>query len=219
VPFVANTYSSLAGLPNPLRTKVELLKLAVLIGWIAVGEWESWDRVEFPPAPVLRRFGINSFSEILQETKSDSQAILSFRPQASTRKGKVEDSKKPKPPSHQLTYLNLSPEFFDFLGEMVSSMGIGLKECQADAVELDEKVLVNCVWSPPYGLLARIRPHSTDETMLIVTDATDLETYGRFGRVLPLPASYGALRLACDELAQDLQSKIPIQTISSEALT
>ena len=212
--YVSSPYGSLATLPEPLRTKAELLKLAILIGKIAVGEWESWDRLEFPPAPVLKRLGIESLSQVIQDTRSDSQEIVNFRPKPSTPKGKNGESKKAAAHA-QLTYCNLSPEPVDFLGEIVSSMGIALKICEPDAIEPDEKILVNCIWNPPYLLAARVRPRSGDGALLIVTDESHSETYARLGQVLSLPMSYGSLRSACQRMSHDLRPGVPLAAILS----
>lgn len=204
--YVSQAYSALAGLAEPLRTKAELLKLALLLGGFATGEWESWDQIEFPPAQVLRRLAIESFSEIIREARSDSQEIITFRPKASVPKGKSEDFKKAKRSSCELAYCNLSPEPFDFLAEVIASTSITLRAKETDALQPDEKVLVNCIWSPPHTLAARLSPRHAAGAALIVTDATHLEPYGRFGRVLSLPTSYGAIRSACEQMAHAVET-------------
>ena len=47
--FSLDDYSSIARLLEPMRTKAELVKVAILLGRLAVGRWESWDFVRFPP--------------------------------------------------------------------------------------------------------------------------------------------------------------------------
>ena len=181
LPYLSHDYFSLDALPEPLRTKVELLKLAVLIGAIAVGEWESWDRLEFAPATVLRRLAIDSLSTLIQGTAADLREIVNFRPKPSAPNAKGNSSKRARPPSAQLAYCNLSPEPVDFLGEVIQSMGIALKKCETDAIGPDEKVAVNCIWTPPYRLAARVSTRNSDGAMLIVTDDSHAETCRRFG--------------------------------------
>ena len=50
-----------------------------------------------------------------------------------------------------------------------------------------------------------------DEHVVIVTDAEHLEPYERFGQVLSLPGSYGALRRACEEVAQTFPKMAPVE--------
>lgn len=201
---VTQDYLALARLPEPLRTKVELVKLAILVGRIAVGPWEPWDRVEFPPEPMLRRLGILSFSHVTEVTRSNTEAIVNFRSAFSsqTQTKKARNPASPASPAPAMAYCNLSPEPFDFLAEIVGAMGIELMEDEADWQTSGEKVLVNCTWVPPYRLAARTNTRFEDAVKWIVTDAENLDPYGRFGRVLSLPASYAALRSACQEIAR-----------------
>ena len=202
--YVGNGYLSLREAPEPLRTKVELVKLAGLIGRIAVGQWEPWDRVELPPESVLERLGIDSFSEIIEQTRSDSEAIAAMR---SAPKKSTESRNGPKQPSHRLNYYNLSPAPFDFLAEIIPSMGIGLKACDTDVVNSEENFLINGIRTSPHRLSALINLRFSTGEKVIVTDADNVELYTRFGRVLSLPGSYGALRSACQDIAQDLRPK------------
>ncbi len=52
---LADSYYQLEQVQEPLRTKTELVKIAVLLGNLAVGGWEPWQLVEIPPVPVLAR--------------------------------------------------------------------------------------------------------------------------------------------------------------------
>ena len=61
------TFSATARFAEPDVFEVELVKLAVLLGWIAVGPWESWDTVELHPRPCSSDFGIADSSEILRQ--------------------------------------------------------------------------------------------------------------------------------------------------------
>ena len=118
---------------------------------------------------------------------------------------------------NELTYCNLSPEPVDFLGEIIPSMGISLKASEADAIGPDEKVVVNCIWTPPHRLESRIAPRSSDGAMLIITEENHAEAYRRFGRVLSLPASYGSLRSACEEMAQHLDADVFSPAVPAQA--
>ncbi len=75
----SRTYNSIAALGEPLSTRVKLLKIAILIAEISVGKWESWDRIELPPAQLLTRLGIGSIGEIIEKTKKDSEELIRFR--------------------------------------------------------------------------------------------------------------------------------------------
>ena len=76
--FLADGYVSLSRLPDSLRTKVELLKVAVLAGRLAVGSWEPWDQVDFPAETVLQRLRIRSLGRIIEQTRQDAEQIANY---------------------------------------------------------------------------------------------------------------------------------------------
>lgn len=194
---VTDTYESLAKLPEPLRTKTELVKLAVLLGRIAVGYWEPWDRIEIPPGPILKRLNLDSLDAILAQVRIDSQQIVALSAQARS----VTERKPQERTLLPVPYCNLSPEPFDFVAEIVGSMGIPLKPCEPDALASGEPVLINCVWTPVYRLAAHVGLGPGGER-LVITDTNHLEPYSRFSNVVALPASCAALRSPCERLAK-----------------
>jgi len=198
--YISQEYFALATLPEPMRTKAELLKLAILIGWIAVGEWEPWDRIELPPGLILKRFGLESVAEILEETRSDYRQVVDFqacpsaRPASSSR-GTEGRSRK------SLRYRNLSPEPFDFLVEILPSLGVRAETGNEKQGMGGEGWLVNSVWTLPEETIARLPSGPEKNDTLMVTDAANVEQYDGVARVVSLPCSHAALRLACASIA------------------
>jgi HD-like signal output (HDOD) protein/FixJ family two-component response regulator len=210
--YVTDSYASLAALREPLRTKAELLKLAVLFGRIAVGRWELWDLVELPPATVLQRLNVKSFSDIVEQTRSDLEAIATMRMPGSAAKKHSQTPVRPQPPCSPIPYCNLSGRPFDFLAEIIPSTGTQLNVCDTDVFESEEKVIINCIWTPPHRLTAHVNGEFSKRTRLILTDAAQAELYSRFGRVVSLPGSYGDLREACQEIGQPVPGLSPGRT-------
>ncbi|GAA4453223.1 HDOD domain-containing protein [Novipirellula rosea] len=64
-----STYGELVSLNRANRDDAELVKIAVLIGWLAVGKWEAWDLVEIPPSSVFRHHCNTSLREIVSRTR------------------------------------------------------------------------------------------------------------------------------------------------------
>ncbi|WP_372715984.1 HDOD domain-containing protein [Novipirellula sp.] len=64
-----SNYSELVSLNRVDRDNAELVKIAVLIGWLAVGKWEPWDLVEIPPSSVFRHHCSTSLREIVNRTR------------------------------------------------------------------------------------------------------------------------------------------------------
>jgi len=207
VRYLAEPYLSLGRVPEPLRSRAELLKLAVFIGQIAVGDWEPWDEIELPPAPALRHLDIALLSELIQQTRSNTDAVASFRTQPPSPKAPVKNGADRDPPPRKLAYCNLSPEPFDFLAEIIPSTGVRLTPCTPDDLDPDQPALINCIWTAPHTLAARLRPVADQSWRLIVTDSDQVEPYGRRGRVVSLSAGYAALRAACRSLVQPARKK------------
>lgn len=204
-------YSSIARLAEPRRTKTEMVKLAVLVGGIAIGEWQPWDCLEFPPAAVLKRLGLSSFAKLIRETRSDAEQIVRFQCQAAARPS-VQGHEKPREPTHQIAYQNLSPEPFDFLAETVTTMGIRLATRGSDEFQSLGNVLFNCLGAAPERVKASIHACHARSERLIVADAEHAELYSRLGRVVAMPASYAALRTACLDAAQECAGTLAAAT-------
>jgi hypothetical protein len=199
--YSSQAYSCAATLNEPLATKVEMLKIAILIAEIAVGRWESWDKIEFPPGPLLDRLGIGAFTELIEKTRFDYRELIKFREANRQPWEKMQVTEEQDSAPCQIPYCNLSSEPFDFLDAILSSSGFELQKYNLDSSESDEAVIVNCIGAPPHRLVTRLKTTSGNPNMLIVTDAGQTENLSRFGRVFALPASYGSLLQACREIS------------------
>jgi len=202
LPYVTHRYAALNALREPLRTKAELLKLAILIGRLAIQKWEPWDAVDFPPEPMLKRLGIESLPELVKETKADSAAIVQFAPQPSRVKGNAAKVNESTEPSHELSYCNVSAGPFDFLAALLSSTGINLTPCDPDALDLASGVLVNSIATPATRLASLVNPRVNDGKRVILTDAENTDRFVPYGRVLQTPMAFGLLRSACAKIAR-----------------
>ncbi len=54
-----------ACLDESLRKKVALLKLSVLVGYLAVGQWESWDLLDLPGDDVTESLRVVAVSGVI----------------------------------------------------------------------------------------------------------------------------------------------------------
>jgi HD-like signal output (HDOD) protein/DNA-binding response OmpR family regulator len=196
-------YSSLLALGEPLRTKAALVKIAILTAQTVVGEWEPGDRIELPPAPLLNRLGIGSFSEIIENTRKHLDEIVSLQETAPIARNEKPQSAKSRRFAVPIAYCNLSSDPFDFLREILLQSGVALEDRPLDSIQPDEATIVNCIGCPVHRLVACLNSNSRDETMLIVTTPSQSENYSRFGQVLSLPTNYGSLQEACDQIASN----------------
>jgi HD-like signal output (HDOD) protein/CheY-like chemotaxis protein len=199
--YLCHDYALLARLSEPLRTKVELLKLAVLIGGIAMGPWEPWERLELPSASVLRRLEIAGFSTLINKTRTSAEKIISFRAQSWGAKKPAPPVATADPPPRELAYCSLASEPFDLLAEVLVGMGLTLRPCDGHALAVEKAVLVNCLGTPAQYAAASLRHASASGKRLIITDPAEMNAYATLGPAMALGGSYAALAAACRALA------------------
>ena len=198
---VVDDYIALAQLEEPIRTKAELLKISILMGQIAVGQWESWDRIELPPAGVIKRLNIGRPGPIVEQTRSDSQALIDFQAQ-SLHGGRSAPNVPISAPAAKLeiAYAHLAEEPFDFFGEILMTLGFELAEPPEDISQLRQSVVMNCLGIVPSRLSPRIVPQLRGR-VAFVTDHPDADSFRACGSIIPLPISLAALQQACTALA------------------
>jgi HD-like signal output (HDOD) protein/CheY-like chemotaxis protein len=198
---VADSFYQLEQVNEPLRTKAELVKTAVLIGQLAVGTWEPWRLVEVPPVPVLARLDLTGLEEILGQTQSDLQAaIASHRGQVAKRPPPAASPQRKPAPSAPIAYLRIGSTRFDFVQEIIRSIGIDLAECAQEDVEIHDKIII-CGLGVPASRLSEYLPECpAGQQRLIVTDAHRAADYEPLGTPLAVPASCEVIRSACCDL-------------------
>ena len=193
LPFelIVEDYSALAGVPEPVRTKAELVKLATFIGRIAVGRWAPWDLVEIPPAALLKRLRITAVTEIVQRTRRLVERLAEFQSKltASERAERLPQF------SMELGYCDLAGSDVNFVRMMLPPMGIKPVICfEDDLMEAEAPLLVNCIGIEPHRLAAQTQPAPQ---LVVLSDAEGAERYKNYGRTVVLPSSYSAFRGAC----------------------
>lgn len=192
VQHVMSDEASMKQLPDQLRLKTELVKLAAYIGECAVGQWEPWDQVEAPPTELLKRLGIVRVLDMIERTRTDVALLAKFRINAP-----VTDERPTTASGRELAYCDLTDGSYDLFSGMTPCMGIKLiKYAEADLNDLEENVLVNCLGSATQRFIARSRSR-LKRKLLIVSDSDRVEQYREYGQVIPLPASFSRLRAAC----------------------
>lgn len=189
-------YASVSTLLEPTRTKVELVKLAIFIGEIAVGIWEPWDAIVLPPSSLLDRLRIDSICTIVERTKAELPGIADVRIGT-----ELEAPNSPRQPSasRQLDYIDLSNEQSDFLAMILQAMGITLRPTKLEPGRIHESVLVNRIGAAPSPEIARMFSSTKCERIVFVRDANKMTNVGRLGVNLAVPCSYAALRSVCCE--------------------
>ena len=202
LPFVTQRYATLKTLQEPVRTKAELLKLAILIGRLVAQKWETWDSVELPSRQMVERLGIESFADLLERAKADSAAIIQFRPLATREDAGSGQANGSSGPSQELAYCSLSPEPFDFLAALLSSAGIKLTCCEPEDLELATNVVINCFGATSSRLSSLSNPHAGNARRTIVAGKENADSFASYGHVLQMPTAFSSLQSACTAIAE-----------------
>lgn len=197
--YLLEDFSATARFAEPMRSKVELVKLAVLLGWIAVGPWESWDTVEFASPAVFKRLRVADPSDVLQQVRSamSSLAIGSDAP-AFPKAGGPNQAKNPK--TREIRYHTLSTDAFDVLAALFEGMNLTIRTGPDSNEAMETTVVVNCLAASPAQVAAYGASAGNGKLILLCCGNPSAKLDAK-DRVVRLPASYAALRAACEEAA------------------
>jgi DNA-binding response OmpR family regulator len=202
--YAVDDYAAIARLSEPARTRAELVKAAVFIGRLAVGRWETWDLVEFPPAAVLERLGISKPTNIVAQVRANVAKLAGFCPGGAAKPVLDRDASQRIP----IAYCPLLTDREDLLAELLPSIGFELEHCtRAELRELGDRSVVNALDASP-TLLAASR--SNGETV-VIAERERAATFAKFASVISVPCSFGRFR---DGLASQptQQNRQPVLT-------
>lgn len=182
----------LSGLPDRLRTQVELVKLAVLFGRIVVGDWASWDTVDLPSFAVVKRLGISSVDDVVANTRHSLEKVLDGHIETSPLPGaSAGEQKRPLP------YCSLMAEQSDFLAALLPAMGHAPERFAPENLkDQQDMTLVNCIGSSPRRLQEFVKPQAAPH-LFIVCDDKNIPGFHEFGETIGLPTSYDKLNRFC----------------------
>jgi hypothetical protein len=201
VKFFLKEYGFLRQMAEPLRTKVALLKLAVLVGRLAVGRWEARDTVELPPPALLNSLSLHMLPHVVETVRQDLVAARLLTSAILTDVDTEEESAPPVARS-ELDYVPLVNAPFDALAEILTAAGIELSDTYSGRVETTRNVLVNGIGAKPKDLALLDKVRRQKHRTFLVLDRKNADRCESMGRVLCLPDSYGSLDAFCREAAQ-----------------
>jgi HD-like signal output (HDOD) protein len=187
--YSCDDFASIAQLSEPLRKRTELVKLAIVLGQLSVGKWQSWDTVQLPSPALIKRHGIRNVNKMIRDIRSDVKALSSFSSDGSAK----EPSEDACEIEYTVAYCNIEGEENDLLPEFLRTMGIETEVYPAAKLrELEVPVIVNCLGTAPIRFVAR----RNKQLNLAFVDAERQEVFLRFGRAAAVPGSFARLREA-----------------------
>jgi DNA-binding response OmpR family regulator len=185
--FSLDDYAALAQLSEPTRTRAELVKVAILLGRLAVGRWEAWDDVQLPAPHVLKHLRLKEIQGIIRHTRRELDQLAGFCPSGSAA------AKKPRIPVEvrPVAYCNVAERDEDLFVELLPSLGFEPQPRSADSLsEVTQPCIINCLSSPA----ARFAARGADSNTVIVSNDDDREVYACLAPTIALPNGYGRIR-------------------------
>jgi HD-like signal output (HDOD) protein/CheY-like chemotaxis protein len=185
--FSLDEYASLSRLLEPMRTKAELVKVAIFLGRLAVGRWENWDLVRLPPPAVLERLRIHDVAGLVEQTRHDVSRLADFHPGGKPIKKKA----RPVLEQHPVAYCNFSHHGPDLVKEFLPALGLEPQPYEFSDLRLFEEPLVaNC-----HGVdVAHFVAHRTNNVSIIVAETAKAQQFTQYAPVVGLPASFSRVR-------------------------
>lgn len=187
---VGRSFESLGELYQPLRTKVELLKISILMGRLAAGPWEPWELVDLPAANLLERWTADELRAVVKvaETELKEHAEPDWK---SVPASYVAANIATEP--RELHYYDASGARFDFLEAILQ--GMEYRMLPLDTIDSDSECVVINACGAGRGDLAKCCSSPQDHRLILVSK-DDLDVFRRCGATLPIPTSYESLRAA-----------------------
>lgn len=195
--FLLDDFSALARISEPTRSKVELVKLAVFLGWIAVGAWESWDLVEIVPASVFNRLRINDPAAILRAIREGMNSIAASS--AAPPPANV-DGAEPLIASvvREIRYRTLSPQPYDPYAELLDGMDLKISPPPNANPAAGAAMLVNCL-DASAAQIAELRGSESGRAAILLGSGREFGEQDATNPAVRLPTSYANLRSACEQ--------------------
>lgn len=190
------SYSTVAQLPEPQRSRVELLKVAVSIGALASKQWHPWDLIDFPPIDVLCRLGISNLTRIVESTAHDASAIAALRKQGESIRARESGRYARYQSSQVVKYVNLSSYSYDVLLHVLESIpGIRIEHAN-DCEPLSEAALIN-VLGATHRVLCNFERIMTQNQHTFFCDSFNAQCFANSGQAIVVPCSFGIFSSVC----------------------
>jgi HD-like signal output (HDOD) protein len=199
--YAADDFVTLAKLSDPLRLKTELIKVALIVGRLALSHWETWDTVDLPTNHVLTRINVPQIDRIVTAVRGDVAKLAAFSP------GRADAPPERTEPVfvRPIPYCNLEEGATDLFAEILPSMGVCASPVEVAELRMHEgATVINGLDSPA----TRFAAYRGAGPSLAVTMRDKTSAYSKFAPTIALPCSYGRLREAILEILE-LASTLP----------
>ncbi|GAA5508604.1 HDOD domain-containing protein [Novipirellula caenicola] len=176
-----STYAEIAKLEPRRRDQVESIKLAVLVGWIAAGDWEPWDIVEFPSSESIQRLNFHSITSVIDATRRELGRIASLS----------DHTPRVTRETQRVGYMRVLTHGFDFFAEMLPSLGLAPVY---SSPESQPRVIINAIGAGASQV--DLSGFDRDRTVVVCEEA-GIRHWDRFRHTVKLGETHGKFERIC----------------------
>ena len=188
---IGRPYEQVALLSEPMRSQAELLKVAVFIGELAVGQWEPWDLLEFPSEAVLERLGISGIDQCIEQTKADLDAIARFHTTPLSAQEASVNAEQTQTERCQISCQNVNSFSGPMVAPLLASFGLRTVEPSSAVPQI-----VNVIGSSAAAIETHLATLPETPALLLVDQSNGAVGSQMYPSVL-VPCSYAELQVAC----------------------
>jgi hypothetical protein len=196
---LGKSFTETLSLSDPLRTKVELVKVASLIAEFAVDCWDELDTFDLPDPGSLIRLRPGSIDDHIRDVRESLERLTAPTGVPAESNGPARSDEQT--PERSIAYCNRSFEYV-FLGHFLARRGLTPRLLEpGDAIHL-EAVLWNLAGVSCERLPAVVATSGLGPRACILTGARHAEEFSGYGRTLVVPTSVGRLLHECGSMAE-----------------
>ena len=175
-------FSKLAELAELVRKRAELLKTAILVGHLAVGEWEPWDLVDVPSTRLVQRLQPAALQDVLQAAREDLASVTARRADAGS------NTAADLAPV-RVGYVRPASESFDMLSPLLRAAGL---ELSSKAPESHDCLVINGLDAGTEEAVLLSSCRGRQQT-IAVCDAVSSRHFRTCDTIIELPTSFAQL--------------------------
>jgi DNA-binding response OmpR family regulator len=191
------SYAEIGKLGEPLRSKVDRLRVAEVFGQLAVGQFEPWDEIDFPASDMMRRVRGDNVAMIIDQVRTN-MADLSVQ-----RNAAVKTIHSPWPTDGEVRYFKLTVEPYDFLMPALAAFKSRVTSVPRIVACDEEPAVINCLDVSDERLNWFLEDMAPSSSRVFVSRGQLPMHSHSFGTVVQLPASWKTFSDGVGRLAKD----------------
>jgi HD-like signal output (HDOD) protein/CheY-like chemotaxis protein len=178
----ALSFHELTTMGEPLRSKVERLRLAELLGQLTVGRFEPWEEIDLPLSETMSRLRAEDLFVLLGWARQNMADLGAGT--AAARQAKL------------LRYCRLGTESYDLVALLFDGLGLRVERIQREDALASQPAVVSCLDASPDRLEWFLDNAVPDSGRTLICSRALPPHYESWGPLVQLPCSFASLEAA-----------------------